>query len=107
MKGLDGLQPPGLSLLAFALAPYDRLPVGRKDQSGTGIRHLDPIAARFEDIQEESLLDGVLVRTGFNGDAVLQENIRRAQNILAAVDGVRHMVEAAARARMIAGKGKS
>src|SRR5665213_1257136 len=31
MEGLDGLQPPGLPLLALLLGPHDRLPVRRQD----------------------------------------------------------------------------
>src|SRR5689334_4409494 len=86
VEGLDGLEPPGLALLALFLGPDDRLPVGREDQACAGVGDLDAVAAGLPDIEEEGLLDRVLVRAGLNVDAVLQEDIRCAKNLLAAVD---------------------
>ena len=73
MKRLDRLQPPRLPLLALLLGPHDRLPVRRQNKTGAGIGDLDPVAAGFVDIKEESLLDRVLVRAGLDEDAVLRK----------------------------------
>src|SRR5262252_2436947 len=106
VKGLDGLQPPGLTLLALLLGPDDRLPVRRQDQPRAGVGDLDAVAAGLPDIEEEGLLDRMLVRTGFDIDAVLEEDVRSAQDLLAAVDGVGDVVEAALLAVVIAGVGE-
>ena len=99
MERLDRLHAPGLPLLALLLRPDDRLPVRCEDEARAGIADLDPVAAGFVDIEEEGLLDRVLVRAGFDGDASLQEDVGGSQDILAAVEGVGQVVEAALRAR--------
>src|SRR5216110_287165 len=101
MERLDRLQPPGLALLALLLGPDDRLPVGREDEAGAGVGDLDAVAAGLIDIQEEGLLDRVLVRAGFDVDAVFQKDIGGAQNLLTAVERVGYVVEAACLAVMI------
>src|ERR1700748_3027220 len=84
VKGLDGLQAPALALLALFLGPHDRLPVRRQNQPRARIGDFDPVAAGFVDVEEERLLDGVFVWAGLDIDAVLQKNIGRAQDLLAA-----------------------
>jgi len=102
MKRLDRLQPPGLALLALFLGPDDRFPVRRQDEAGAGVGDLDAIAAGFVHIQKERLLDGVLVGTGFDVDAVFQKNVGGAQNLLAAVERVGDVMETARRIGVIA-----
>src|ERR1700730_14828028 len=102
MKRLDRLQPPRLALLALLLGPHDRLPVGREDETGTGISDLDAVAAGLVDVKKKCLLDGVLVRAGLDMDAVLEKDIRGTQNLLAAVERVGDMMEAAGRIGVIA-----
>src|SRR5262245_14117353 len=85
VERLDRLQSPGLALRALGLGPADRLPVGREDESGTGIGDLDAVAAWLVDVEEERLLDGVLVRPGLDEHAVLEKDVGGAQHVLAAV----------------------
>src|SRR6202790_4508913 len=66
VKGLDRLQPPRLSLLAFLFGPDDRLPVRRQNEPGAGVGDFDAVAAGLVDIEEEGLLDRVLVRAGLD-----------------------------------------
>ena len=106
VEGLDRLQPPGLALLALFLGPDDRLPVGREDQAGAGVGDLDAVAAGLVDVEEEGLLDRVLVRAGLDVDAVLQEDVGGAQDLLAAVERVGDVVEAARLAVVVAGEGE-
>src|ERR1700750_3103466 len=101
VERLDGFQPPGLALLAFFLGPGDRLPVGGQDQPRTGIRHFDAVAARLIDVEEERLLHRVLVRAGFDEDAVFQEHIGGEQHFLARIERVGDVVEAAGNAGVI------
>ena len=102
VERLDGLQAPGLALLALVLGPADRLPVGREDQPRAGIGDLDAVAARLVDIKKEGLLDRVLVRPGLDEDAVLQEDVGGAQNLLAAVERIGDVMEAALGAGVVA-----
>src|SRR4051794_17939266 len=62
VERLDGLQPPGLALLALFLGPDDRLPVRREDEAGAGVGDFDAVAPGLVDVEEEGLLDRVLVR---------------------------------------------
>jgi hypothetical protein len=105
VEALDGLQAPGLALLALGLRPGDRLPVGIEDEPRAGIGDLDAVAGRLVDIEEEGLLDGVLVRAGLDEDPVLQEDVGRAQDVVAMVGRVGDVVEAALGARMVLGAG--
>jgi hypothetical protein len=66
MEGFDGLQAPGLALLAVGLGPDNRLPVGLQDQARTGIGQFDAVAGRLPDIEEEGALDRMLVRSGLD-----------------------------------------
>ena len=102
MKRLDRLQPPCLALLALFFGPDDRLPVGGEDEAGAGVGDFDAVAAGLVDVEEERLLDGVLVRAGLDVEAVLQENIGGAQNLLAAVERVGDVMETARRIGVIA-----
>ena len=103
VEGLDRLQPPGLALLAVGLGPDHRLPVGREDQPGAGIGQFDPVARRLPDIEEERALDRVLVRAGLDMDAVLQEDVGGAQDVLALVGGIGDMVQPAMAAAALFG----
>src|ERR1700722_20115186 len=106
MKRLDGLESPGLAFLAFIFRPHNGLPMGSQDQSGAGIGDLHAIATGLVDIEKKRLLYGVFVWPGFDEDAVLEKNVRGAQNILAGIDGVGDVVEAAPRLGMVARVGK-
>src|SRR5471032_3130143 len=101
MRPLDRLQPPGLALLALLLGPDDRLPVRGENEPGAGIGDLDAVAPGLVDIEEEGLLDGVLVRTDLDVDAVLQEDIGGAQHVLATVERVGDVMEAARLAEVV------
>ena len=102
MKQLDRLQPPRLALLALFLGPDDRLPVRRENKTGAGVGDFDAVAAGFVDVKEKRLLDRVLVRTGLDIDAVLQEDVGSAQDFFAAVERIGDVMEAAGRIGMIA-----
>ena len=93
VERLDGLQPPCLPLLALLFAPADRLPIRREDQTGARIHDLDAVAAGLINVEEKALLDGMLVRTGFDVDALFQKNVGGAQNVLAGIHRIREMVE--------------
>src|ERR1700722_2544436 len=101
VEGLDGFQPPCLPLFALLFRPDDRFPVRCQDQPRAGIGDLDPVAAGLIDVKKESLLDRMLMRTGFDIDPVLQKNVRGPQNILAAVERISEMVETARRSGMV------
>ncbi|ELP64745.1 hypothetical protein STRTUCAR8_09605, partial [Streptomyces turgidiscabies Car8] len=66
VEGLDGLQAPRLPLGALGLRPGDQRPVGGEYQAGERVAQFDAVAARFVDVEEERLLDGVLVRAGLD-----------------------------------------
>ena len=106
VERFDGFESPGLSFFTFFFRPHDGLPVGGQDQAGAGVGDFHAVAAGLVDVEEKCLLHGVLVRAGFDEDAVFQENVGGAQNILAGIDGVGDVVEAAARAGMVAGVGE-
>src|SRR3569833_1368901 len=102
VERLDRLQSPGLALLAFFLGPGDRLPVGRQYQFRAGIRHFDAVAAGRVDGEEERLLYRVHVRAGLDEDAVLEEDVGGEQDLLARVERVGDVMEAAGHAGVIA-----
>src|SRR4051794_39021302 len=106
MERLDRLQSPGLALLALFLGPDDRLPVRCQNETGSGIGDLDAVAAGLVDVEEESLLDGVLVRAGLDVDAVFEEDVGGTQHVLAAVERVGDVMEAAGLAEMVTRTGE-
>ena len=83
MERVDRLESPRLALLSLRLGPENRLPVGCQHQPGAGIGDLDAIAARLVHVEEERLLDRVLVRPGLDVNTALQEDVGRAQDLLA------------------------
>src|SRR5260370_37560360 len=93
MKRLDRLQPPRLALPALLLGPHDRLPVRRQNETGAGVGDFDAVAAGLVDVEEKRLLDGVLVRTGLDEDAVLREDVGGWQGFLSAVGRVGDVME--------------
>src|ERR1700683_1166639 len=101
VERLDGPEPPSLAFFPFSLVPDDGFPVWRQNKPRAGIRHLDAVAAGFVEIEKESLLDGMLVRTGLDVDAVLEANIGGAQHVLAAVHRIGDVMEAASYAGVI------
>ena len=107
VERFGGLQAPGLALPALGFAPTDGFPIRRQDQPRARVGYFYAITARFIDVQEKGLLDGVLVRPGFDIHAVFQENVGGAQHVLTAIDGVGNVMEAALGASMIARVSKS
>jgi hypothetical protein len=105
-KVLDGLEAPGLAFLALGLGPHDGLPIGRQHQAGAGVGDLDAVAAGLVDVEEEGLLDGVLVRALLDGHAGLEEDVGGAQDLLARVERVGDVVEAALGAVVVEGEGE-
>src|SRR3569832_143475 len=102
VERLDRLQSPGLALLALFLGPGDRLPVGRKYQFRAGIRHFDAVAAGLVVVEEERLLHRVHVRAGLDEDAVLEEDVGGEQYLLARIQRVVDVMEAAVYAGVVA-----
>src|SRR2546421_8539910 len=66
VEGLDGFQPPCLAFGPFGLGPGDGFPVRGEDQPRDRVAQLYPVAAGFVDVEKECLLNGVLVRAGFD-----------------------------------------
>ena len=95
VKRLDGLETPSLSLPPLSLGPDHRLPVRRQDEAGAGVGEFHAVTGGLPDVEEERPLDRVLVRTRLDVDAVLQEDVGRAQDVLAGVGGIGHVVEPA------------
>ena len=95
VEGLDGFQPPGLTLLALGFRPGDGFPIGGEDKARAGIGQFHTVARRFPDIKEEGALDRVLVGAGFDVDAVFKEDVGGAQDVFALVGGVGEVMEAA------------
>src|ERR1700733_12642094 len=95
VERLDGLETPGLAFFPLGLVPDDGLPVRRQNKPRPGIRHLDTVAARLVEIEEEGLLNGVLVWAGLDVNAVLEANVGGAQHVLAAVHRVGDVMETA------------
>ena len=81
MEALNRLQPPCLSLLALCLTPAYGFPVGCQDEAGGGVGDFKALAARFVDIQEKCLLDGVFVGSCFDKDAVFEADIGSQQHL--------------------------
>ena len=89
MKRLDRLQPPRLALPALFLGPDDRFPVRREDEPRASVGDFDAVAAGLVDVEEEGLLDGVLVRAGFDVDALFPRKCRRRAKCLRGCRGRR------------------
>ena len=68
VEALHGLESPRLALLPLGLGPDHGLPVGRQHQAGARVVHLDAVAARLDEVEEERLLHGVLVGPGLDLD---------------------------------------
>src|SRR5665213_1882895 len=75
VKTLDGLEAPGLAELALRFSPDHRLPVWRKHEARTGIRHFYSVPARLIHVDEESLLHRMLMRPGLDVHAVLEKDV--------------------------------
>lgn len=75
---------PCLSFLTLRLAPRDRLVIGIEKELDVG-DHLDPIAARFVDVEKAGLLNGVLGRTGLDVDSFVQKDVGGPQHKLTVV----------------------
>ena len=69
VEALNGLQPPCLALLALCLTPAHGFPIGCQYEAGRGVGDFKAIAARFVDIQEKCLLNGVFVGSRFDKNA--------------------------------------
>src|SRR6478609_4799392 len=101
MERRDRLGSPRLALSSLRLRPDDRLPVGGEDEPRTGVADLEAIATRLVHVQEERLLDGVLVRPRLDLHAVVEADVRRAEDLLATVHRIRQMMQPAARPRVV------
>src|SRR5262249_22721449 len=96
-----GLHAPSLPFRALRLRPDHRLVVGRVDQVAAR-GDLDPVAAGLPRVEEERLLDRVLVRARLHHDPVLEEDVGRAEDVLALVDEKCDVMQATTAARRIA-----
>ena len=106
MKRFDSFQAPGLAFLAFGLAPANRFPIGRENQTRSGITNLHAVPAGFIHIQKKSLLDSVLVRTGLDVDTIFQADIRGQQHFFPAINRVCYMVKSSLRSGVVARVGE-
>lgn len=93
MECFDGLEAPGLPLLALGFSPDDRLPVRSQDQARAGIGKLDPVTGRLPDVKKERSLNRVLVRSGFDVNPVLQKDVGGPENVLSRVRRVGDVME--------------
>ena len=93
MKRFDRLKAPGLAFLALSLAPANRFPIGREDQTRPRITNLDAVPAGLIHIQKESLLDSVLVRPALDEHTVFKKDIGRPQHFFAAIHRISQVVE--------------
>ena len=106
METLDGLQSPGLALSAVGLRPANRFPIRGEDQAGTGIGQFHPVAGGFPDIEKERALNSVFVRSCFDVDPRLEEQVGCAQDILPLVGCVGNVVQTTEPAAVLFGAGK-
>src|SRR5690625_7709176 len=67
-----------------------------QDQSVTALSEFNAVAARFPDVQEESLVNGVFIRPVFDVDTFFEEEVGGFQNIFTGVGRKRQVVEPAA-----------
>src|SRR5262245_23803420 len=104
VERLDGLESPRLSLLPLGLIPDDRLPIRREHQTRTGVIEFDAIAAGLVDIEKERLLDGVLVRSSLDVNAVLETDVRGTKDLVFRIHRPRRVMEAAMRSVVVVRK---
>ena len=97
VEALDRLHAPVLAARALGLRPRDRLEVRVVDEVAAR-RHLDPVPARLEAVEEEALRHAVLRGRRLDRHVGVDEDVGRAQAFLARVDPERQVVETAARA---------
>ena len=100
------LRPQACPFLRSSSLQTDRLPIRREDQPRARVGDFHPISARFVNIEEKRLLDGVLVRAGLDIDSRFEKDIGGAQDILAAIDRVGQMMKTALRAGVVGGVGE-
>ena len=100
MKALDGLHAPRLAASALRFRPDDGLRVRVVDEVAAA-RDLDAVAAGLDPVEEEALRDRVLRRRRLDVDVVLDEDVGRAQHLLAGVDPEGEVVETTARTESI------
>ena len=79
---------------------------GASTSRALGIGHLDPVPAGLEHVEEEGLLHGMLVRPGFDRHTGFEEDVGRAQDLLAAIEREGDVVEAAGDAVGFLGEGE-
>ena len=74
---VDGFQSPGLAPLAFCFAPDNGFPIGRNDHA----HHLPvpPGCQRVPKHKEKRSLDGMFMRSCFDVNTCLKEQISRAK----------------------------
>ena len=88
VERLNRLKAPGLPFLTFLLRPGHWLPIRGQDETCAGVGKFDPVTGRLPYVEEERALDGMLMRSRLDVHAVLEKDIRRAQDIFALVSGI-------------------
>src|SRR2546423_14507125 len=78
VEALDRLDAPELAAGTLGFRPRDWHEIGVVDEVAAG-RDLDPVAAGLEAVEEEALRYAVLRGRGLDRDAVLDEQVGRAQ----------------------------
>src|SRR3954452_23381295 len=81
VEALDRLDAPELAAGALGLRPGDGDEIGVVDEVAAG-RDLDPVAAGLEAVEEEALRHAVLRGRRLDRNAVLDEQVGRAQALL-------------------------
>jgi|GEM_PF-6882367 len=94
MEGGNSGQAPCLPTLAFGFGPDNRLPIRCQDQACSWATDLDTMAAWLHNVEEDSLLNGMLVWAVLDTVPELNGNIRSAEDFLTSVYRVADMVEA-------------
>src|SRR6266540_892931 len=95
VEALDRVDAPELTATTLLLRPHNRLEVRVVDEVAAG-RHLDPVSSRLVDVDEEALSDRVLRGRRLDVDAVVDEEVGRAEALLARVHPEGEVVEPAA-----------
>src|SRR5258705_5365422 len=89
--------PPRLSFGAISLRPDDRLPLGVENQITAGA-NFKAVPARLIAVEEECLSDVVFMRTRLDRHVRVAQDVRRTENVLAAIHHVREVVQSPSRA---------